>query len=314
MKKHFPATLVPRARPGPSSGAFTLVELLVVIGIIAVLVGLLLPSLTKARESAKGIKCKSNLHQIDVAFEAYLADSKGQGFIGQALPQGQVSVGGTYKTITAHWAYLSTPTGTTTYSYDVNGGWITKYMRGNLNGYVCPSFAPDDKYVLQKTQAITGYGVYGTQGSPESMAMGISGYRMTQVSNPAETLEATDAANMLTPNTSSAVLQYPADTIPQTTSGYGASATYVHGRHLNRASVAWLDGHVSSEPVYVYGKYGQTVGSAYTDAMRTLAISQNLGTITRCTATQDVLDPALRDQANYYFTLDKRAPSPAPGS
>ena len=57
--------------------AFTLVELLVVIGIIAVLIGILVPTLAKARERGLAIVCASNMRQAGIALRMYQNEFKG---------------------------------------------------------------------------------------------------------------------------------------------------------------------------------------------------------------------------------------------
>ena len=56
---------------------FTLIELLVVVSIIVLLIAILLPSLNKARETARRVVCMSNMRQIGMAFFGYINDNRG---------------------------------------------------------------------------------------------------------------------------------------------------------------------------------------------------------------------------------------------
>src|SRR4051812_28795650 len=142
----------PRISHAPTG--FTLVELLVVIGIIAILLAILLPALNRARLTASNVKCLANLRTLGQAAMIYAAQNKGSlpiGFWNGTPGPGMTADSGT------HWvlllqASMSSASGAEWNSASTSGANQMKIREA----FVCPD-APGDNNLARNVSGATSY-------------------------------------------------------------------------------------------------------------------------------------------------------------
>lgn len=258
-----------------ANNGFTLVELLVVVAIIALLLSITLPSISKAKESGRCAVCASNIHQLGLANTTYALENNDYYVL--AAEDIFTGFGGKKRW---HGTRLSEGVSSDPQAnhFDPALGPLAQYLGSDGQVKKCPSF---DDHLYAKTsvsfeEGTGGYGynqhyiggrsdIYGF--SPKSAR---NSAQITDVIRPAQTVMFTDTAFAQKQSGSDILIEYSFCEPPYFLPNLIYKTTpSIHFRHNNTANALWADGHVSSESL----TFTAPSGAGFTESqMKQIAI------------------------------------------
>lgn len=198
---------------------FTLTELMIVIGIIVILVSLLLPALTKARQTAQKISCVGNLKQIAIAVDGYSCDYEGwlplAGIQGMVEKMNWVDATAKYLDSDSHWNY----------------GWPSDTGNAVRKIYQCPSGNVQIKWGLN-------YMYHKRVGSTSDRSSTFAPLKKIKVSKPSYALLLVDGENSTVANFRFRIAY---------TGTYQPFPEDISYRHRTGSNLLFVDAHVDWE-------------------------------------------------------------------
>jgi prepilin-type N-terminal cleavage/methylation domain-containing protein/prepilin-type processing-associated H-X9-DG protein len=219
-----------RTFSGGGRHAFTLLELLVVVAVIALLAAMLLPALSRAKQSAWQVYCGNNLRQLAMATQLYWHENDNEAF---RWREGQIDGGDLY-----WFGWLERgPEGMR--EFDVTRSVLWPYLQsGGIE--LCPSFNYGySRYKLKATGASYGYGYNIHLSSPADQPP----VKVSSIRRPSTIALFADCAQINTfqpPAT-------PANPLLEEFYYINRYEPTAHFRHLKQVNIAFMDGHVDAQ-------------------------------------------------------------------